>query len=309
MAPPQFALTASSSQDSPGEMMGKLSESKGEPEAIETAHGPIFLGTQENGPSSNSPLAVPGHKPASDDGAPKPPRAKAPKIKHTTNAKAADGGKDSRKKIGVGEVVTFESDQDGLWIASSGSPITQATGKTFVWKAPNRAKHVTIKVKAGKKESSVKMEVVEPDHVKTKRIDEIAYAAGTAGAGMHLHFDYHPMSVSFSNVEAGEVSGPASGITGYFNTYTAAQLRHHSGDHFIGIGAQNRLNGVDEAAGSGFAKPWSNGGFHWIIPNRFRVAGEGGAGKVFDHMTQAFSLKKSGHFSIHKGGSSVGRNP
>ena len=153
------------------------------------------------------------------------------------------------------------------------------------------------------------MTVKEPQSVIPKKADEIAFPAGTMGAGMHLYFDYHPMSVSFENVEAGEKSGPGTNASGYFAQFSATQIWHDSGDGFWPIAAKNRLSEQDTAAGTGLPQPYSEGGLHWVIPNRFRVAGEGGDGKVFDHMTQTFRMQADGTYTVTKGAESVTRTP
>jgi hypothetical protein len=210
----------------------------------------------------------------------------------------------------VGEEVKFTAPTAGKWTASAGTPTTLANGATFDWTAPNRAASVTIKFETGGKESSVTMKVIEPDDMTATKLTEIASPAGTQGAGMTLQFNYHPMSVSFGNVEAKEVSGPATGVSGYFKTYSGADLWHDSGDTFFPIGADNKDTATDTASFSGYPSPWKKGGFEWKIPNHFRVKTEGGDGKKFTTVTQAFTITgTSGESKVEKAGESVTRSP
>jgi len=216
----------------------------------------------------------------------------------------------NRKRVGVGEKVTFTGSASGDWTATEGQPNAQAASPTFVWVAPNRAASVTIMLKVGEREKTETMEVIEPDSIRGVKNDELAYPAGQQGAGMHLNFNLQPRNVSFANIETKEVSGPASGISGYFANYPAANLWHNSGDTFFPIGRDNALSGAqDTAAFNGWPQPWSKGGFEWRIPNHFRVRGEGGDGKQYTTVTQAFSISADGTSKVEKAGVSVERTP
>lgn len=237
--------------------------------------------------------------------------AKKPKVTHQTKFAAPDGSASSRRTVGVGEQVTFQGDAVGNWTAAGGGPTKLDASDTFTWTAPNRAGKATVRLTVGKKTAAVKMKTVEPTGITGKKNGETAIPAGTAGAGMTLTFHYHPKSVSFGNVEAGEVSGPATGIWGYYKKhYTAADLWHDSGDHFTPIGEDNRDLADDTAQTIDTFTPYRKGGFKWVIPNRFRVDGEGGNGKVFTHVTQAFRmLDKKGTIRVTKAGARVERAP
>jgi hypothetical protein len=167
---------------------------------------------------------------------------------------------------------------------------------------------VTIKFEADGKESTVSMSVIEPDEIKAVKKDEIASAAGRQGAGMHLTFNYYPKKVSFGNVEAKEVSGGATNVSGYFLTHGMPHW-HNSGDTFFPIGQDNKDTATDTASFSGYPKPWAKGGWDWQIPNHFRVKTEGGDGKKFTTVTQAFSMTANGESTVTKAGESVTRAP
>lgn len=299
LSPPAFSLQASAADAGQPNLNGTL--------GIEPAtDGSFFLGTLDdviNG--QNNEIQVGGHQEQNPEVVPQAP----PVLSHRTLEHAPDGTSDDRLRIGVGEVVVFNFPTEGDWTATAGSPANQNAGNSFTWTAPKRGGNATITISSGEQTASVTMEVVEPQSNTPKKIDEIAYPPGTMGAGMHMHFDYSPMSVSFSRVEAGEVSGPATNITGYFSTFDPADLWHDSGDGFFGIDVQNRLIATDTAAGSGLSGPYSDGGLHWVIPNRFRVSGEGGDGKIFGNVTQTFQIQADGTFTVTKGNESVTRTP
>ena len=238
----------------------------------------------------------------------------AGEITHETQFSAPDGSANTRTDVGVGEEVQFTAPNAGEWTASAGSPETLGSGTTFDWTASDRAASVEIKLKVGEQESSVTMDVIEPNRITATKKREIAYPAGRQGAGMKLDFNFHPMNVSFGNVETREVSGPATNISGYFeDNYTADALKHNAGDTptFFAMSQDNKFAAAeDTAAFSGFPAPWSKGGFTWVIPNKFRVNTESGDGKQYTTVTQAFSISgSSGESEVEKGGASVERSP
>ncbi len=125
---------------------------------------------------------------------------------------------------------------------------------------------------------------------------------------MKLTFNYYPKNVSFGNVQAKEVSGPASNITGYYKKYyNANQLKHNSGDTFTNIKQNNEDSAQDTAKSEDTFKPYSNGTFDWVIPNKFRVKTEAGDGKEFTKVTQSFKIDAVGTEKITKAGVSVER--
>jgi hypothetical protein len=247
--------------------------------------------------------------------APKPlpssPAAIAPTITHETKFSAPDGSAKTRTNVGVGEKVTFTGSASGKWTASHGKPVTQGSGATFDWIAPNRAAGVTVKLEVGGKTVDETMKVLEPESITATKNREIAIPAGTAGAGMKLTFNYHPKKVSFGNAEAKEVSGPASNVTGYFKkNFTEAELKHDSGDTFTAIKEDNKDSAEDTAAATLPTKPWEKGTVDWVIPNNFRVRGDAGDGKELPNkVTQSFAIEATGKVTITKGGASVERSP
>jgi peptidoglycan hydrolase-like protein with peptidoglycan-binding domain len=234
-----------------------------------------------------------------------------PTITHETTFSAPDGTDKKRTNVGVGEEVTFTGSAVGKWTATNGTPRELACGAKFTWTAPDRAATVTIKLQVGTEEATVSMKVIEPASITGHKNSEIAFAAGTAGAGMKLTFIYHPRNISFGNVKAKEVSGPATNITGYYRKhFTNARLKHNSGDLFTPIKENNEDSAEDTASDEEHVKPYEKGTFDWVIPNNFRVKAEAGDGKQFTRVTQAFLMvDATGKIKITKAGVDVERSP
>ena len=235
-----------------------------------------------------------------------PPVPVPPTITHETKFAAPDGSPKTRTLVGVGEVVTFSGSVAGSWKASAGLPLTGPSGTKFIWTAPDRAASVTIDLTVGKATATKTFTVCEPTGIRGKKKGaDLSFPAGTQGAGMKLVFNYDPMTVSFGNIFAKEVSGDASNITGYFKKVPAADLHHDSGDQFTRIGEDNKDTATDEASFSGWPKPWTDGGWDWIIPNHFRTKTEAGDGKKFTDVTQSFKLEgppNAGRSQVTKAG-------
>src|SRR5689334_5177361 len=93
---------------------------------------------------SKPPSTLPSTPPSTQ---PDPPSSQpaAPTITSETTFAAPDGSAKTRTDIGVGEEVKFTGSASGKWTATDGKPLTLASGTTFTWTAPERAKTVTIK--------------------------------------------------------------------------------------------------------------------------------------------------------------------
>ncbi len=242
---------------------------------------------------------------------PKPkPKPKPVTVTHKTAVAAPDGSGKSRNDVGVGEKVVFTGSASGTWTATGGSPTT-GSGKKFTWTAPNRAASVTVTLTTGSSSATEALSVLEPASITAVRNSTIAFRKGRAGAGMKLSFHYHPKTVSFGNTEAKEVSGPATNITGYYRKhYSDADLEHDSGDTFFPVKDDNVDSSEDTASTEDPFKPYEEGTFDWVIPNHFKVKTEGGDGKKFTEVTQAFKmLDDTGRIRIDKAGASVERSP
>jgi hypothetical protein len=237
----------------------------------------------------------------------------APKITIETDFFAPAGLVKNRTNIGVGERVTFTGDKSGDWVINGGTPLTLAGSNSFRWTAPNRAATLNVKLTSGKYSRTQALTIVEPSSITARRLRVLSYARGRMGAGMEIKFKYHPDNVSFGNLESKEVSGPSSNVRGYF--IGRGPLNHDASggtgtDPWLPIGNDNEDVGYDTAAIWGYPRPWRSGGYDWIIPNKFKVVGEGGDGKEFTKVTQAFTMADAtGKTKVTKGGSEVERTP
>jgi hypothetical protein len=240
-----------------------------------------------------------------------------PKIKSKTKLKAPNGSSD-RTTIAVGEQVTFTGNAAGDWNADGGTPLnTPAAKKTFKWRAPDRAATVNITFIIGAKQATRTMTVIGPTHLTGKKVKKLnPFPAGMAGAGMELRFTYHPLTVSFGNIEVKEVSGPATNLSGYFPHASSSNGHfHNSGDTFFRVGQNNKDSAVDTASfrASGYPPPFSDGGFDWVIPNHFRTIFEGDTdGQHFTDVTQSFRIEgppHAGRATVSKAGESETRSP
>ncbi|MFZ4548055.1 MAG: eCIS core domain-containing protein [Bacteroidales bacterium] len=237
----------------------------------------------------------------------------APTISIETDFFAAEGSVKNRTDIGVGEKLTFTGDKSGDWEINGGAPLTVAATKSFRWTAPNRAATLTAKLTSGKYSRTKALKIIEPSSTTAQRTREISYPRGIMGAGMSLQFKYYPGNVSFGNVEIREVSGSPSNISGYFIGEGAPYHDATGGSgivKFHPIKSDNNLSVPDSAAIHDYPSPWRAGGFDWVIPNKFRVVSEGGDGKEFANVTQAFTVADStGKTKITKAGAEVVRSP
>jgi hypothetical protein len=234
----------------------------------------------------------------------------APDIAIATDLNAADGSGKSRKKVGVGEKVTFTGSKSGDWSATGGSPLTSAGTLTFAWTAPVRGASVTIRLTSGKYTRSVIINVLEPKEIEGKNIGEKKFKKRFLGAFMFVKFHYFPKSVSFGNVQSKEVSGPASNIRGYFEGRKGKFEWHDSKDTFYSIDNNNVDSATDEAGFWGYPSPWKKGRYDWVIPNHFKVNTEGGDGKKFTDVKQIHTIEGTdGTAKITKAGAEVERTP
>jgi hypothetical protein len=274
------------------------------PEAAAVDAPPAEASPVDAAPAAEPEQAAPAGPSATGDK--KPPAPPPPTITSETTFSTPDGSPKTRENVGVGEEVTFTGSQAGTWKASAGKPATAPSGPKLVWTAPDRAATVTIELTVDKAKATKTITVLEPTGIFGTKIGaDFTFPAGTQGAGMKLTFNYTPMNVSFGNVFAREVSGEASNITGYFKSQTAAELHHDSGDTFTRIGADNKDTAPDTASFSGEPKPWKDGGWDWVIPNKFKTVTEAGDGKQFTTVTQSFKLEgppNAGRSTVTKAG-------
>jgi hypothetical protein len=222
---------------------------------------------------------------------------------------AADGSSGPRTTIGVAEEVTFRGSEFGDWTASGGDPVSLTTSKFFRWKAPPRAGTAQVSLRTGRLAKTVAFTVVEPTSITGRKLRDLTFDPGHMGAGMNLKFIYQPKNVNFHGIQAGEISGEASRVSGYFKRFKPAQLHHNSGDTIWPV-VNNEISGTDTAALWDAPEPWYQGHYEWSIPNRFKADTESGEGKIFTHVVQAFDLHdETGKTTVTKAGTRAERTP
>lgn len=235
-----------------------------------------------------------------------PPVRGTPAIRSSTVKSAPNGAADTRTRVAVGEVVRLVGSLDGAWSANHGK-LHGSHGMHTTWTAPASPGTTTIRFSGGGRSTTKKFTVIAPNHLSMKRASVDSWPAGVQGAGMITNVTIGPRSVSFGNVEWLEVPGGPSHIFGYFTKYKG--LQHHPNPNWLGWNDAN-TGLTDHASLFRWPKPWSPGGFQWNIPNKYRVAGVGGAGHVFTTTHQIFRMtNKKGTTTITKGGASVTRTP
>ena len=235
-----------------------------------------------------------------------------------------------RTKLGVGEEVKLTITPASLspikWSVTGDGKLSSTSGSTVTFTAHDTASKPKITAEYAGTKKDVEFEVVAPTTPTVTRVSVLSsYIAGQAGSGMTCQFQYNPTDVSFYRVQILEVPGPATNVTGYFTnpTFSAAALYHNPNPNFVSLGPDNKLAGavVDTAAykisipnGTGGWPAWSDGGFEWVIPNKYRVTGASNTtGYPVGNVTQKFTIATSGATTVTKQGAgpaaSVSRTP
>ena len=224
----------------------------------------------------------------------------APTVTSQTISIAPDNSPDNRTTVGVGERVLFSSDLAGTWTVTEGHIIGINNGQTMVWEAPPIAASPTITLTTTSGVQLLNFTVVAPDSLTLVVVRNEPIAAGTAGACMIQRVTVNPLSVNFGRTQWLEVPGPATNVTGYFNRFSAAQLRHHPNPRYLPF---NDVNSglTDHAAFHRGPTPFSDGTFEWVIPNRYKIDGETDAqGRFFENTTQSFFMFADGSMMVTK---------
>jgi len=231
-----------------------------------------------------------------------------PTITSATRKAAPGGAASARTTVGIGEVIDFTGSAAGTWTATGGTPATAASGTTFAWTAPAAPAAVTITLTVGTQTATKEITVIAPSSLSMVVSSSHPLTAGTAGVCMITNVTVGPTTVSFGNTEWLEVPGPAAGISGYFKQFSAATLYHNPNAAWVRWNDRN-TGPRDHAAWHAVPSPYSPGGFHWSIPNKYRVAGSG-AEAEFTTTTQLFQMTdKAGTMSVSKAGASASRTP
>ena len=230
-----------------------------------------------------------------------------PTITSSTINFAPDGTADTRTQVGVGEHVRFLGNTAGTWTASAGRIIGINSGENMVWEAPAVAAASTITLTTPGGSASLNMTVIAPNSLAMAVGSNPPIPSGTLGASMLTDLEVRPLNVNFGRTQWFEVPGPATNVTGYWSSYSAAQLFHRPNRNYLPF---DDLNSglVDLAQWLGGSRPFSNGTHDWVIPNRYKIDGESDSqGRFFTNTTQSFYITSTGTIMITKAGALVVR--
>jgi len=238
-------------------------------------------------------------------------------ITNTATVHAPDGTPDSRTTIGACETIRFTlGGAVADWRATAGWPGGGRARATFDWAAPETSGTQTITATTpGGGTCSIDMSVVAPRDITVKKTGPVAYAAGSAGAGMTLEMRLQPRNVNFGWLAIREDPRPATGVTGYFSTRAAAgaDLSHHPNPDFERVGWNNIVCCDTAATVAGSLTPppaWADGTFNWVVPTRFRYFDdEWSDGRVFTTTVQRFAIDAAGRVTVGKFGERESRSP
>jgi hypothetical protein len=177
----------------------------------------------------------------------------------------------------------------------------------MVWEAPAVAANPTITITTPGGNQAIPFTVIVPDDLTMAVGAHDNIPVGRAGACMITNVTINPLNVSFGRTQWLEVPGPATNVTGYFNRFSAAALRHHPNPRYLPFN-DNNTGLSDHAALHRAPTPYSLGTFEWVIPNRYKIDGEPDAqGRFFTDTVQAFSIMADGTVIIDKAGDFVSR--
>jgi len=228
----------------------------------------------------------------------------APEIISDTFNLAPDFGDTTRTTVGVGEMVRFYGNTAGTWTATEGRIIGLNTGENMVWEAPAVAANPAITLTTPAGTASINMTVITPTSLIMKYSHSENIPAGTAGACMITDVVLHPLNVNFGRVQFAEIPGPATNVTGYFNS-TPDNLAHVTAGHFVPIN-NNNAGVIDHAYYHSLSAPYSAGTFQWVIPNQYKIDGESDSqGRFFVNTYQSFYFTSTGDLLIIKAGTFV----
>ena len=233
-------------------------------------------------------------------------------IASATVKAAPSGAVNTRKRVGVGEVVNFTGSAAGTWAASQGTPTTGASSTTFRWTAPATAGAVTVTLTSGTQTATDTVTVVAPDSISMRKVSSHTSQVGAGGACMLNEVKFLPTDVCLGAIQWLEVPGPATGVDGFFKKFSAATLHHNpnlkyglvNDSNIMEAGPDNGPN--DHCAWHSTPGPYTDGTFTWVVPNRYKLDGEpDGSGRFFTNTNQVFTMNAAGTMTITKAGAST----
>ena len=233
-------------------------------------------------------------------------------IASATVKAAPSGAVNTRKRVGVGEVVDFTGSAAGTWAASKGTPTTGASSTTFRWTAPATAGAATITLTSGTQTATDTVTVVAPDSITMRKVSSHTSQVGAGGACMLNEVKFGPTDVCLGAMQWFEVPGPATGVEGFFDKFSAATLHHNPNLKYALVNDSNIMesgpdNGPnDHCAWHATPGPYKDGKFTWVVPNRYKLDGEpDSSGRFFTDTHQIFTMNAAGTMKITKAGAST----
>jgi len=218
-----------------------------------------------------------------------------------------------RRKVGVGEEVTVEImpvEPNANWTIEGGGSIAPATGSLSTFTAGDSASSDTIKAEINGTIVEVQINVVEPSSESGTKVgvNPFNIPAGTQGAGLEIDVTVAPTDVSFANVEVWEGACQPTNLTGYFTNPQRTPPGHSAWPAWIPLSNLNQW--TDQASFGGWPPSWSQGGYDWSIPFRWRVIGSTSSGKALaNHLQQSRIIDSTGKSTTTKFGLSETRSP
>jgi hypothetical protein len=241
-----------------------------------------------------------------------------PTVTHETQDAAPGGAANTRTTVGVGEMITFESNVPGKWKSNNAAKSwpKKSEGERYMWVAMSRKGTATITFNSGirgKKKISIKIKVIEPkvDYLNECAASFPGEAAGVAGVLMDSDITFLPDTVSFANTMWWEKGGPATGATGYFREHVTKRKHklpyHNPNPDDLQIDSTNS-GAVDSAGFWDFNPPYKAGRFDWVIPTYYKVTGESTRTKI-KNVRQRCTIAADGTMTVSKGSASMSRTP
>lgn len=260
---------------------------------------------------------VPGSRPADAalgalDGAVAASTGAGGKLKVETAAKSPNGS-NSRKTVGVGELVYIEPENavDGKFTSDAGTG--KQDGIMYNWDAPASAAKATITFtpKDGTAPSTVELNVIEPSSVEFQNKKELSYGKVSA-AGMKVKVAFLPFSVYFGNLDWQEKDVAPTVVEGWFKSLPPSKVKHKKGPGGY-LDENNKAEDTAEWESDVVVKEKSK--LQWDIPQHYKVKAAS-SGTVSAAMpvpnqpfTQLMTIDADGTTTVSKNGESVTRSP
>jgi hypothetical protein len=204
---------------------------------------------------------------------PKPPAPAPCTITTRTLLPAPDGTANTRAVVGVGEEVEMTCSVPAVFAATAGT-IRVVNPSQIIWTAPDVPTPAVITATpASAPPCNVSMAVIKPTANLQTVARALVYSRGLAGSGFVGNAVVQPLSVAFQALDIREEQ-VLSTATGYYDVVLHWNRKAHPQGSPIPVAADNSAG--QDTVGSvppGTPPPFSDGRFHWPIPQSYRVRG------------------------------------